>query len=98
SRFVRKAPPTGRADSLLAQRFTSPDVPMSFQARYDQTKLLCYFGCLKRSGKGGHERRSNWDSNLLWTLPAATFDRAIVNRLTALAEHDKELAGRVEKY
>ncbi len=96
SRFVRNKP-SGRANSLLTQCFTSPGVPMSFQARYDRTHTVCYFGCLKRSGEG-EERLSQWDSNLLWTLPAPTFDRAVVDRLTALAEHDKELASRVEKY
>lgn len=50
---------------------------------------------VKRSGE---ERISGWDTNMLWSLPAPDFDRSVVGRLADLAEHDKELAGRVEKY
>lgn len=96
SRFVRRKL-TDKKNDLLAQCFTSPDIPMGFQATAERTGVF-YFGRIKRSGGGKGKRLSEWESNTLWTLPALHFDRAIVARLTELAEHDKELAGRVEKY
>ncbi|HEU5379285.1 MAG TPA: recombinase family protein [Ktedonobacteraceae bacterium] len=96
SHFVRKSYAEYRHD-LLTQCFTSPDVPMTVQARWDARTVLCYFGCIKRTGKGV-KRLSPYETTLLWTLPTEVFDRAVVGRLTALAEHDKKLADRVEKY
>lgn len=96
SRFARKNH-TDQKHDLLTQLFVSLDVPMTVQARFDPKNVVCYYGCLKRTGSEG-ERRSAWESSVLWTLPAPAFDRAVVDRLTELAEHDKELAGRVEKY
>jgi hypothetical protein len=82
---------------LLTQCFTSPDVPMTVQARRDVRTVPCYFGCLKRTGEGV-KRLSPYETTLLWTLPTQVFDRAVVDRLTALAQHDKKLADRVEQY
>ncbi|HJT55279.1 MAG TPA: recombinase family protein [Ktedonobacteraceae bacterium] len=97
SRFTRKHP-TGQAQALLAQCFSSPDGSATFHARTAQPSKAYYFACAKRL-VGEHEvALSTWDSNALWTLPVRTFDRAIVSRLTELAEHDKELATRVEHY
>ncbi|MDQ2902080.1 MAG: recombinase family protein [Chloroflexota bacterium] len=96
SRFVRKNH-TDQKHDLLTQRLTSSDVPMSFQARYDARTVLCYYACLRRIDSNG-DRLSTWESVVLWTLPVPAFDQAVVERLTALAEHDKELAGRVETY
>jgi DNA invertase Pin-like site-specific DNA recombinase len=95
SRFVRKNH-TDQKHDLLTHRFTSPDVPMTVQARYDIRTVLCYYGCLKHTN--GADRLSVWESTVLWTLPVPAFDSAVVARLTALAEHDKKLAERVEKY
>lgn len=94
SRFVRKLSPEQK-NALLTQHFRSPDVPMNFQAKFDQTGVMCYFGRLKQSGEYGVSR---WESGVLWTLPAAIFDQSVVTRLAALAEHDTQLADRVEQY
>jgi hypothetical protein len=96
SHFVRKSYAEHRYD-LLTQCFTSLDVPMTVQVRWDVRTVLCYFGCLKRTGEGV-KRLSPYETTLLWTLPTQVFDHAIVDRLTALATHDKKLADRVEKY
>ncbi len=81
SRFTRKHP-TGRAQALLSQCFSSPDGSATFHARTDQPGKAYYYARAKR----------------LVGDTVRTFDRAIVDRLTELAEHDKELARRVEQY
>ena len=96
TRFVRKNHTDQRHD-LLTQRFTSPEIPMTVQARYDMRTVLCYFGCLKRINRSG-DRLSEWESAVCWTLPVPAFDKAVVGRLAELAEHDKELANRVEAH
>jgi hypothetical protein len=97
SRFTRKHP-TGQAQALLSKCFSSPDGSTTFHARTDQPGKAYYFARAKRLVGDNEVALSTWDSNALWTLPVRTFDRAIVDRLTELAEHDKELAKRVEQY
>ncbi len=100
SRFIRKRSSYEKSD-LLTQHFTSPDPTLDFQASYEKTETntRCYLCYLKRSGDGNEEKRvTQWGSSVLWRLPVAAFDRSVVGRMAALAEHDKELANRVEKY
>lgn len=95
-RFIRKYP-AGQTNALLTEQFTSPDVPMKFYSRYGNGSNIYYYGSLKPIGID-NEHLSEWDSNILWTLPVQGFDRAVVDRLAELATHDKELADRIEKY
>jgi Resolvase, N terminal domain len=97
SRFTRKHP-TGQAKALLTKCFRSPDDTTTFHARTDQPGKAYYFARAKRLPGEDEVSLSQWQGNTLWTLPVRTFDHAIVDRLAALAEHDKELAGRVEHY
>jgi DNA invertase Pin-like site-specific DNA recombinase len=100
SRFIRKRSSYEKSD-LLTRLFTSPDTSLAFQASYEKTETntRCYLCYLKRSGDGDEEKRvTQWGNLVLWRLPVAAFDRSVVGRLAALAEHDKELANRVEKY
>jgi len=97
SRFTRKYP-SGKAQALLTKCLSSPDDSTTFSARTDQPGKAYYFARARRVVEDEEVALSLWDSNSLWTLPVHTFDKAIVNRLTELADHDKELAGRVEQY
>ncbi len=97
SRFVRKHA-HGQPQALLTRCFTSPDESTKITARRDATGKDYYYCHAKRIVREGEVALSTWDSNVLWTLRVSSFDRAIVDRLTALAEHDKELARRVEDY
>jgi hypothetical protein len=99
TRFVRKNP-IGNSKALLTRCFTSPDNSVKYHARTDLPGKgkEYYIARTKRQLAEDAVAVSNWDSNSLWSLPAPVFDHAVVNRLTALAEHDKELAVRVEHY
>lgn len=97
SRFTRKNP-TGQAQALLTKCFHSSDGSVKFSARSDGPEKAYYFCQAKRVIDEGEVALSIWDSNALWTLPVRVFDCAVVGRLTDLAQHDKELAKRVEHY
>src|SRR5258708_14845942 len=97
SRFTRKYP-AGRAQALLTKCFNLPDDSASFTAPTDQPGKAYYLARAKRVVEDEEVAFSFWEGNTLWTLPVHTFDKAIVDRLAELAEHDKELAGRVEQY
>jgi hypothetical protein len=101
SRFIRKYP-RGLANALLSERFTSPDIPMRFTAKHLDDKRSYYYALLKPGTENdedhGEEPISVWESHTVWTMPVRLFDKAIVDRLAELAEHDKELASRVEEY
>ncbi|MBV9228173.1 MAG: hypothetical protein JOZ18_02580, partial [Chloroflexi bacterium] len=96
-RFTRKHP-TGVAQALLANRFTSPDGSESITPRPGPNGKSYYYCKKRRAVEDGEVALSRWESNVLWTLPIEKFDHSVVERLAALAEHDKELAGRVEHY
>ncbi len=97
ARFIRKYP-TGNSKGLLTRCFSSPDGSARYYLRTDTPGKEYYIARVKRPADNDEMVFSFWDSNSLWSLPAPVFDHAIVDRLTALAEHDKELAGRVEQY
>lgn len=97
SRFTRKHP-QGQTQALLIKCFNSPDNSVSFTARTDTPGKEYYIARAKRIVGEEAVALSFWDYNSLWTLPVHVFDRAVVARLTELAEHDKELAKRVEQY
>jgi hypothetical protein len=93
-RFVRSKP-TEQQNALLTQLFHAPDKNLS--VRTEDGPPLYYAAYLRRT-HGDDDLYSYLESNRLWSLPVSPFDRGVVARLTALAKHDKELAGRVEKY
>ncbi len=100
SRFVRKRSSYDKTD-LLTRHFASPDTSLDFKSSYERTETntRCYLCYLKRNGDGDEaKRQTQWGSLALWRLPVAAFDRSVVERLAALAEHDKTLATRVEQY
>ena len=97
SRFTRKYP-TGQSQSLLTRCFRSPDGLVYYQTHCYEPGKDYYQARAKRDVKEGEVALSFWQSNMLWSLPVQTFDRAVVARLAELAEHDKHLAARVEHY
>lgn len=97
SRFTRKHP-RGQAQALLTKCFDSPDGLLSFTARRDTTSRDYYIARAKRIVSDDEVSVSIWDANAIWALQVKPIDRAIVNRLAQLAEHDKNLATRVEQF
>lgn len=93
-RFIR-CKPAEEQTALLTQHFRAPDKSLS--VRIEDGPPLYYAAYLRRTTQTD-EAYSYLESNRLWSMPVDPFDRGVVARLTALAEHDKELAGRVEKY
>src|SRR5579885_559872 len=97
SRFTRKHP-RGHTTALLAKCFHSPDGSTYYISLSTGPGKDYYVAHPKRGVEAGEVALSFWASNMLWSLPVHVFDRAIVHRLTELAEHDKQLAARVEYY
>lgn len=94
-RTVRKQEPI---DGLLARRFSSPDDSYAVYVHTYDWDNLYYYARPKHKSEDTEVSLRDWDDTTLWTLPTKQFDRPIVERLADLAEHDKELADRVEKY
>ncbi|GHO65521.1 hypothetical protein KSC_044130 [Ktedonobacter sp. SOSP1-52] len=93
-RFVRSKPIEDQT-ALLTQQFRAPD--NTWGVRTEDGPPLYYAAYLRRTTQTT-ETYSYMESNRLWSLPCTTFDRIIVERLSALAAHDKDLAARVENY
>ncbi|HET8846494.1 MAG TPA: hypothetical protein VFN35_33835, partial [Ktedonobacteraceae bacterium] len=98
SRFTRKYPQQ-KSKALLLKSFNSPNDTVGFRITPEGVNKAYYLAVAKpKTAEDGEYNLSKWDHNTLWSLAVHVFDRSIVNRLTELAEHDKELAGRVEQY
>ncbi|HEU5378044.1 MAG TPA: recombinase family protein [Ktedonobacteraceae bacterium] len=94
-RTVRKKEPT---DGLLTRRFSSPDDSYAVYVHTSDPNNLYYYARPKHRSEETEVSLRDWEHTTLWTLPTKQFDRPIVERLADLAEHDKELANRVEQY
>ncbi len=92
-RFTREYP-TGATNNLLKELFISEHL-ITNQTR--GTGSHHYYGCITRSYQPGLSEHAYLQA-VLWTLPASPTDRGIVDRLDKIAESDKEMKSRVEKY
>ncbi len=93
TRFTRKYP-TGLSRTLLNQLFIS-EYTIAPQTNINGVN---YYECKTRRRQPGTRSEHTYARKVLWTLPANPIDSEVVDRLREIAEHDKQMAGRVEKY
>lgn len=96
ARFTRAAP-SGRTDALLLGLFKSDYLVSSLTGQGKEEKIW-YYHCKTKRYQPGTPSEHTYLPTAIWTLPMLPFEQAIVERLSDLAEHDKELAERLRKY
>src|SRR5205807_2240286 len=90
-RFTREYP-TGKTNNLLKELFISEHLITN------QSHDGCdYYICITRDYQPGRSEHA-YIQIALWTLPGSPIDRGVVDRLDKIADCDKEMKSRVEKY